>query len=688
MKKFSTIGFKIMISTILVSLLVLAITVLGFQVGFNKTMQVLLDKNIKQGENFVFGLLDDQRQESLSLARQYGNYAPLVQAFLSNDREKVAQIISPIFKLLEKNNSITIFEIGNGNGTVYMRAHNIQKFGDDKSSDAAISATLGGKETSGFIFGASGIAIRAIVPIKEGNSIVGTFQIGMNLNQALLMNLSRLVGNLAFYQKDVLIQSTLAEEKDMINKKNEKDIFDRLVNKEQTVVVEKENMQSKFFPIQHPVDQSVVGMIRLDQDTQFIAQRKNESNIIVTSITALAIMLASLISFFTSRLITRPIKETILVLKNISEGNGDLTIQISATSKDEIGDMAKYFNLTFEKIRNLVTMVKEQSGFLQNVGTNLSSSMNETAAAINQITANIQSIKNQSLNQSASVAQTSAAMEQITKGIERLSRLIEDQSANVTESSSAIEEMMANIGSVTQTLVKNSANIKSLMESSESGKGVLDKISVAIRDVAKESEGLLEISNVIQKIASQTNLLSMNAAIEAAHAGDSGRGFAVVADEIRKLAETSSEQTITIATVLKRIKDSIEGITLYSEEVITQFSVIDTEVRTVGEQESGILRAMEEQSEGSKQILEAITILNDITQQVQASSMEMLDGSKQVLKEAVNMNAMTQEIASGMNEMSIGTDQISVAVNQVNELSVDNKTSIDALIGEVDKFKV
>jgi len=400
------------------------------------------------------------------------------------------------------------------------------------------------------------------------------------------------------------------------------------------------------------------------------------------------IIAAILLTVFFSTTITRPILNVVNMLKNISEGEGDLTKRIEVRSRDEIGDMANYFNLTFDKISNLVSLVKAQSRMLQNVGVNLSSNMTETAAAINEISANIQSVRNQTQNQAASVAETSATMEEITKGIERLNKLIEEQSANVTESSSAIEEMMASIGSVTQTLIKNDDNIRNLTDSSELGKSGLDKIAQDILGIAKESEGLLEISQVIQNIASQTNLLSMNAAIEAAHAGETGKGFAVVADEIRKLAETSGEQAKTVSTVLNRIKDSIEGITRSTEDVLIRFDTIHKEVKTVADQEGAIRKAMEEQAEGSKQVLEAISILHNITQNVQASSQEMLTGSQQVMEEALNMNSITQEITNGIGEMATGAEQVNTAVNEVNELSEKNKESIEDLIKEVGKFKV
>jgi methyl-accepting chemotaxis protein len=279
-------------------------------------------------------------------------------------------------------------------------------------------------------------------------------------------------------------------------------------------------------------------------------------------------------------------------------------------------------------------------------------------------------------------------MEQITVNIDKLNGHIDRQTASVSQSSSASEEMLANIPSVTQTLVKNAENVKDLTEASEVGRSGLQEVSTDIQEIARESEGLLEINAVMENIASQTNLLSMNAAIEAAHAGEAGKGFAVVADEIRKLAESSGEQSKTISTVLKKIKDSIDKITKSTDGVLNKFEAIDTEVRTVSDQEENIRNSMEEQSTGSQQILEAISKLNEITQLVKGGSMEMLEGSKEVIQESKNLELATQEITNGMNEMATGADQINVAVSQVNTISGQNKENIDVLVSEVSKFKV
>jgi methyl-accepting chemotaxis protein len=263
-----------------------------------------------------------------------------------------------------------------------------------------------------------------------------------------------------------------------------------------------------------------------------------------------------------------------------------------------------------------------------------------------------------------------------------------NQSASVAQSSSAIEQMLANIHSVTVTLSKNANNVKELIDAAEIGRTGLHEVASDIQEIARESEGLSEINAVMENIASQTNLLSMNAAIEAAHAGETGKGFAVVAEEIRKLAENSGEQSKTISGVLKKIKGAIDKITRSTESVLNKFEAIDSGVRIVSDQEENIRNAMEEQGAGSKQILEAIGQLNELTQMVKSGSQEMLEGSKQVIQESKNLELATQEITNGMNEMSTGADQINVAVTRVNAISGENKESIDVLVREVSKFKV
>ena len=407
---------------------------------------------------------------------------------------------------------------------------------------------------------------------------------------------------------------------------------------------------------------------------------------IVISLVIICIVIP--LAIYLSRSISKPIVKIAGALEDIAEGEGDLTKVIEINSKDEIGIMAAYFNQTIEKIRNMVMEIKSDTGILSEIGDELAGNMNETAAAINEITANVKNIRGRIVSQSASVTETNATMEQISSTIDTLNGHVEDQSSNISQACSAVEEMAANIHSVNQTLIGNSASVRELMEASEVGRLGLSDVAADIQEIARDSEGLLEINSVMKNIAGQTNLLSMNAAIEAAHAGEAGKGFAVVADEIRKLAESSGEQSKTISMLLKKIKASIDKITGSTENVLGKFESIDFCVKTVAEQEEIIRNAMEEQDTGSRQLLNGINSVNEFSKNVKRGSEEMLLGSREVMREGKNLEQMTQEINSGISEMAVSSDQINAAVTKVNELSSKTRDNIDLLAKEVSRFKV
>ncbi|MDR1316622.1 MAG: methyl-accepting chemotaxis protein [Spirochaetales bacterium] len=401
----------------------------------------------------------------------------------------------------------------------------------------------------------------------------------------------------------------------------------------------------------------------------------------------LILLIAVFNLLFNQTAVIGPLSTITSTLKTVVvDGKTYLDNRINLKSKNEIGELAGFFNKTFENIGGLIKTIKIKTGSLTDTGVELADNMTETAAAINQISSNIESMRSLATKQQNGVSEADAAVDLINTNIASLDKAIEEQAGSVDMSSSAIEEMTANIHSVTQTLIENGKNVRVLAEASENGRTGLQTVVQDIQEIAKESEGLLEINAVMENIASQTNLLSMNAAIEAAHAGEAGKGFAVVADEIRKLAESSGEQSKTTTTMLKKIKTAIDNITKSSDEVLARFEAINTGVNTVSEHEQNIRAAMEEQEVGGKQILESIGRLNDITGTVKKGAGDMTMASGALLKETSDLMKISKETASGMNEMVGGVNQINTAVNEINNMSTENKMNIDALTQQMEKF--
>ncbi|MFD2168895.1 methyl-accepting chemotaxis protein [Tumebacillus lipolyticus] len=623
-----------------------------------ETLQKSAEKSAKET---AVEVIESEKNTALMLAEQATLDQDLIEALSQKDRKKIAEVVDTVYAAL-KMRDVTLFEVVDQDGMVAYRGHQPETYGDSKRGDSAIMSVLTRGESLSFVAeGVTGLALRGVSPVKQGGKVVGTVTIGMITDQQFVDRLKRMDGGevgVFNADKKTLLVSTIPGEQSTLS---DPTLLDAVIEQKQSYSSEGElngvPYSFLYIPLTDFDNAKTLGVLRIAESRETLVAAEEESQFYQLLIWILVMVVCVLIAIWTTRSIMRPITSVMDGLKRAS--GGQLTKAKPVKASGELKMLYEHYNTMILSVSDLLAMAKETAGKVADLTETLSRGAQETSVAAEQVTQAIDAVavgsdsQNDSLQRANDRLSTAIrSLEQIQKRASELSQRAEEVDEAVLVGRRTMDKTRTEMNSIHQQVVQTAETMNRL---------------------GKQSQRVGHIVDLIAGIAGQTNLLALNAAIEAARAGEQGRGFAVVADEVRKLAEQSGKAAEEIVTLIREMRDQVDesiegmqqGLTAVSagsaavEEAEHAFGLVSSGLTVVTSEISQVHRLTDEATE------EAVGVEGEF-QSIAAVAEQTAASSEEVAASVEEQSATLATLSDSMNELAMLADELNKAVKRFN----------------------